>query len=255
VHCAAYVEEWGPWADYWRVNVEGTQRLLAAAREAGVHRFVHIGTEAAILHGQSLHNADETVPLALDSPFPYSRTKAHAEKHVREANAPSFETIVVRPRFVWGPGDETILPALRAMVAAGRFAWIDGGRNRTSTTYIANLSYAIELALTNGRAGDAYFVLDGEAVQFRDFLTRLANAAGLALPGRNVPGWLARAIAYAGERTWRVFSLKGRPPLTRFAASILSRDCILSDAKARREMGYAPPFTIEQGLAAMAAAR
>ncbi|MEP6968229.1 MAG: NAD-dependent epimerase/dehydratase family protein, partial [Pseudomonadota bacterium] len=115
VHCAAYVEEWGPWRDYWRVNVEGTARLLAAAKAAGVKRFVHIGTEAALFYGQPLREVDETYPLALSSPFPYSRTKAHAEQHVRAANDPAggFETVVVRPRFVWGPGDETILPTVR----------------------------------------------------------------------------------------------------------------------------------------------
>jgi nucleoside-diphosphate-sugar epimerase len=253
VHCAAYVEDWGPWRDYWRYNVEATKRMLAAAKKAGVKRFVHIGTEAAIFYGQPMRNVDETYPLALRSPFPYSRTKAYAEKAVREANDPAsgFETIVVRPRFVWGPGDQTILPAIREMASRGQFAWIGGGRNRTSTTYIGNLSYAIELALTKGNGGEAYFVLDGPAVVFREFLTGMTKAAGVTLPDREIPGWVVRTIAYAGETAWRTLPLKGRPPLTRFAANIMSRDCVLIDAKARREMGYAPPFTIDDGLAAV----
>jgi hypothetical protein len=81
----------------------------------------------------------------------------------------------------------------------------------------------------------------------------MAKAAGIVLPDRELPGWLARTIGYVGETAWRTLSLKGRPPLTRFAANIMSRDCILVDAKARREMGYAPPFTIEQGLSALSA--
>ncbi len=255
VHCAAFVEDWGRWSDYWRVNVAGTRRLLQAAREAGVRRFVHIGTEAALFVGQPMRGVDETCPLALRSPFPYSRTKAHAEKAVRAANAPGFETIVIRPRFVWGPGDETLLPALKAMAASGGFAWIDGGRHRTSTTYIGNLVYAMDLALTKGRAGEAYFVLDGEPVVFRDMVSRMAQADGFTLPDRELAGWQARAIAYASEKAWRILPLPGRPPLTRFVANIMSRDCILIDAKARREMGYAPPFTVEQGLTALAAAR
>lgn len=254
VHCAAYVEEWGPWADYWRINLGGTKRMLEAAKAAGVKRFVHIGTEAALFYGQDMRDVDETYPLALNSPFPYSRTKAHAEQAVRAANDPAkgFEAIVVRPRFVWGPDDETILPAVKNMAEQGRFAWIGGGRNRTSTTYIGNLSYAIELALTKGRGGEAYFVLDGPVMVFRDLLTRMAAAAGFSLPDRNVPAWLIRAIAYAGETAWRTLPLKGRPPLTRFTAGIMSCDCILVDAKARREMGYQPPFTIDEGMKALA---
>ena len=138
------------------------------------------------------------------------------------------------------------------MIEKGQFAWIDGGWNRTSTTYIGNLAYAINLALTKGKGGEAYFVLDGEPVVFREFLTRMLQAAGVVPPRRNVPGWLVRAIAYASEKAWRALNLKSKPPLTRIAANIMSRDCMLIDAKARREMGYAPPFTIDNGLKALA---
>lgn len=257
VHCAAFVEEWGPWSDYWRINVEGTKQLLEVAKRAGIRRFVHIGTEAALFRGQHLDQVDEKYPLAFDSPFPYSRTKAFAEKAVREANdrAGGFTTIVVRPRFVWGPGDETLLPVIRRMSENGQFAWIDGGRHKTSTTYIGNLSYAIDLALTNGGGGDAYFVLDGPPVVFRDFLTQMARAAGFELKGRELPGWLVRSVAFTAEKLWRGLRLPGRPPITRFAAAIMSRDCVLSDAKARREMSYQPPFTVSQGLEALAASR
>jgi hypothetical protein len=253
VHCAAYVEEWGPWADYWRVNVDGTKQLLAAAKTASVKRFVHVGTEAALFHGQHMRGVDETYPLSLNSPYPYSRTKAHAEKAVRAANDPvaGFATVVVRPRFVWGPGDQTILPVVKAMVEKGQFAWIGGGRNKTSTTYIGNLTYAMNLALTKGQGGQAYFVLDGPPVVFRDFMTKMLQAAGIVAPTRTVPGWLVRTIAYLGETAYRALGLKSKPPLTRFTANIMSRDCILIDAKARKEMGYAPPFTVEQGLAAL----
>ena len=255
VHCAAYVEEWGPWADYWRVNVEGTKELLLAAKAADVKRFVHIGTEAALFYGQHMRNVDEHYPVALNSPYPYSRTKAYAEKAVREANDPStgFTTIVVRPRFVWGPGDVTILPAVKEMVEKGQFAWIDGGKNRTSTTYIGNLVHATNLALTKGKGGEAYFVLDGPPVVFREFMTRMLNAAGVKPGDRAVPGWLVRTIAYVGETTYRALGIKSKPPLTRFTANIMSRDCILLDDKAKREMEYKPAFTSDEGLKALAA--
>ena len=137
------------------------------------------------------------------------------------------------------------------MIEKGQFAWIDGGRNKTSTTYIGNLTCAMNLALTKGNGGEAYFVLDGRPVVFREFLTKMLAAAGVTPPTRAVPGWLVRAIAYAGETTYRALNLKSKPPLTRIAANIMSRDCILVDAKARRDMDYAPPYTIDQGLSAL----
>jgi nucleoside-diphosphate-sugar epimerase len=251
IHCAAYVEDWGNWDDYWRINVDGTKELLVAAKGADVRRFVHIGTEAALFHGQHMQNVDEHEPLALDSPYPYSQTKAHAEKAVREANDPQsgFTTIVLRPRMIWGEGDLTILPEVKAMVEKGTFAWIDGGRMKTSTTNIANLVHAMSLALTKGNGGQAYFILDAEGpVVLRDFMTKMMQAANIPVPARAVPGWLVRTIAYVGETTFRALNLAAKPPLTRFTANIMSRDCILTDAKARNEMGYTPPVTMEQGL-------
>jgi len=256
IHCAAYVEEWGPWSEYWKVNVDGTRELLVAAKGADVARFIHIGTEAALFHGQHMRDVDEHYPLSLDSPFPYARTKAHAEKAVREANDEDagFHTIVLRPRFVWGEGDQTILPVMLEMVKKGQFAWIDGGKARTSTTNIANLVHAMNLALTRGRGGEAYFVLDGEPVVFREFASQMLKAAGVQPPLRDMPGWLVRSIAWTTETLWRVLGITSKPPLTRFTANIMSRDCTLVDAKARADLDYRPVITREEGLKALARA-
>lgn len=252
VHSAAYVEAWGPKEAWYEANVLGTQAVLDAAKAAGVTRFIHIGTEAALVHGQHIRGADETYPLAPNSPYPYCATKAQAETRVRAANAPGFETIVLRPRFIWGPGDTTLLPAIEAMAAAGKWMWIDGGRAVTSTTHVDNLVHAIELALTKGTPGEAYFVLDDGERTMKEMITGLAQSRGLELPEKSVPSWLAGAIGFVSEGTWRLFGLKGEPPLTRHAAMVMARDCVLVDRKARDELGYAPVITVDAGLAALA---
>ena len=248
LHCAAFVEQWGPRNAWTRFNVEGTRNVLSAAQNWGVPRFIHIGTEAALFRGQHLRGVDETYPLAPRSPYPYSSTKAQAEQLVLAANAPGFETIVLRPRFIWGPGDTTLLPAIVAMAKAGQFMWINGGRAMTSTTHIANLVHAIELALTKGRAGEAYFILDDGVRPMREMLSGMAASRGVSLPDKSVPGWVADAIGATCETLWRTFPMKGEPPLTRFSAMIMSRDAILKDDKARAEMGYAPVISVEDGL-------
>jgi nucleoside-diphosphate-sugar epimerase len=91
--------------------------MLGAAQQVGARRFIHTGTEAALVRGQHLRGVDETAPLAFDSSYPYCRTKALAEQAVRDENCAGFETIVLRPRFIWGPGDQTILPLLQKMAA------------------------------------------------------------------------------------------------------------------------------------------
>ncbi|MEA2350152.1 MAG: hypothetical protein QOG86_1093 [Thermoleophilaceae bacterium] len=248
-HAAAYVKNWGTREDFERGNVVGTKNALEAARSAGVRRFVHVGTEAALLAGQPLRDADETEPLRPDSPALYSSTKAQAEQAVRDANAEGFETVVVRPRFVWGVGDASILPSLKQAVERGRFSWIDGGRHRTSTTHVDNPGVGLGLGAERGRPGEVYFVTDGEPVVFRDFVTELLATQGVEIPDKKVPAGVVRRLAVVAETLWRVLPLRGEPPITRFAVWVASLDCTIDISKARGELGYQPVRTRAEGLA------
>jgi hypothetical protein len=249
IHAAAFVEAWGPKDAWYKSNVLGTQAVLDAALAASVKRFIHIGTEAGIVHGQHIEGADESYPLAPNSPYPYCATKAQAEMRVREANAPGFTTIVLRPRFIWGPGDTTLLPTVEAMAKAGKWMWIDGGKAMTSTTHIFNLVHAIELAMTKGEGGEAYFILDDGDVSMREIISGMAASKGLQLPDKSIPGWLADTLGGVSEGIWRLLGLKSEPPLTRHAAMVMSRNCTLKGDKARAGLSYAPVITRADALA------
>ena len=143
------------------------------------------------------------------------------------ANRAGFETVVVRPRFVWGVGDTTLLPVMIELARSGRLAWIGGGRHRTSTTHVENTVEGLVLGATRGRPGNAYFVTDGEPVVFREFVSELLATQGVAAPTRSMPARLARTLASAGETTWRLLPLPGRPPLTRFAYWVSAQECTI----------------------------
>ena len=160
-HAAAKVEDFGPWKEFVEANVEGTRRVLRACRAAGVSRTVHVSTEAVLMHGQPLVHADETYPLAFRSRAPYSRSKALAEQVVLEEGGGALEAMIVRPRFVWGRGDTTLLPVLVEGTRSGAFRWVGGGRHLTSTTHIDNTVEGLVRAAERGRGGRAYFVTDG----------------------------------------------------------------------------------------------
>jgi nucleoside-diphosphate-sugar epimerase len=253
-HAAATVGDWGRRDDFERGNVQGTSNVLKACADAGVRRFVHVGTEAVLLAGKPLLDVDETAPLRPDSAALYSATKARAEQAVLGANREGFETVVLRPRFVWGPGDTTLLPVMVELVRSGRFAWIAGGRHRTSTTHIDNTVEGLVLAATRGHPGNAYFVTDGEPVVFREFVSQLLASQGVQAPTRSIPAPLAHALASGGEAAWRALPLPGRPPLTRFAYWVSSQECTIRIDKAREQLGYAPVKSIADGLAELRAA-
>jgi nucleoside-diphosphate-sugar epimerase len=253
-HLAAHLGEWGAWEDFERGNVEGTRNALAACEEAGVRRFVHCGTEAALMAGDPLVHVDETAPLRPDSPAPYPATKAKAELAVREASRDGFETVAIRPRFVWGKGDTTLLPELVKTIEAGRFAWVGGGRNLTDTAHVDNVVEGLVLGAEKGRPGEAYFVTDGEPVVFREFVTEMLRTQGVEPPDRSLPAWSAAPLARVSETAWKLLPLPGDPPMTKFRSWVLTQECTIEIGKAREELGYAPLVSHEQGLAELAAA-
>ncbi len=248
-HLAAHLGEWGSWADFERGNVEGTRNVLAACAEAGVRRFVHCGTEAALMAGEPLVHVDETAPLRSDSRAPYPATKARAEREVRDASREGFETVALRPRFVWGKGDTTLLPEMVETVEAGKWAWVGGGRNITDTTHVDNVVEGLLLAAEKGRPGEAYFVTDGEPVVFREFVTALLQTQRVEPPDRSLPAWTAAPLARVAETAWKVLPLSGTPPMTTFRSWLLTQECTIDISKARAELGYQPIVSHEQGLA------
>jgi nucleoside-diphosphate-sugar epimerase len=185
----------------------------------------------------------------------YSASKAAAELLVLAANDGQLETVVLRPRFVWGAGDATVLPELVAAVKSGRFAWIGGGGHLTATTHIDNAVEGLVLAAERGRPGEAYFVTDGEPVVFREFISRLLDTQGIAAPTRSLPTGLAGLVARIGEATWRGLRLRGAPPLDIMTLWLSSQECTIDISKAREQLGYVPVRAREDGLAELRTGR
>jgi nucleoside-diphosphate-sugar epimerase len=134
-------------------------------------------------------------------------------------------------------------------IESGRFAWIGGGRHRTSTTHVANVVEGLFLGATRGRAGGVYFVTDGEPVVFRDFVSDLVATRGVEPPERSVPAPIARAGAVAAEAAWRLLPLPGTPPLTRMAVWVSTLETTIDISRARSELGYEPVKSVPDGLA------
>ncbi|OZM77033.1 NAD(P)-dependent oxidoreductase [Pseudonocardia sp. MH-G8] len=214
------------------VSVRGTRSAVDAARHAQVPRFIHCGSEAALLAGEPLVEVDETAPLRPDSEAAYSATKAGAEKIVLDANAPGFATVSIRPRFVWGPGS-ILTDGLVAAARAGRFAWIEGGRHTTDITFVDNAVEGLLLGWRRGRPGQAYFVTDRHRVVLREFLETLFRIHGVDTPIPDLDAATATREVPVPDR-W-----------------FLGQPCTLRTDKAVAELGYEPVVSHAAGLDAV----
>ena len=256
-HLAARTNDWGRYEDAYRANVTGTEHVLAAANAAGVPRLVHVSTEAVLVGDgkdyRPLVNVDETWPRPQRPLGLYALTKGLAEERVLAANTPNLQTVIVRPRFIWGAGDTTVLPPLAQAVRAGAFVWFDGGHYLTSSCHVTNACEGLLAAARHGRGGEIYFVTDGAPVEFRAVVSALLATQGLKPGGRSIPAGLARTGAGVAEGAWRLLRLRRELPLTRFRVRIIGEEVTVNDAKARRELGYTGRVSREEGLARMEA--
>jgi len=252
IHCAAHTEEWDSDENFWRVNVTGTENAMAAARGARVRRFVLISSEAVLCDGKPIIDADETRPLP-EKPLPgYPFSKGECERRVRAASNADFQTVVVRPRYIWGRNDTAVLSKIIEGIKGGRFKWVGGGRYLTSTTHVANACEGAILAAEKGKPGEVYFVTDGPPVEFRSFLTELLKTQRREAPTGAVPFGVAWAAATVTEGLWRLLGKKSVPPATKISIALMGQQVTVKDDKARRELGYVGRVSREEGLAELA---
>jgi nucleoside-diphosphate-sugar epimerase len=260
-HNAAKAGAWGSYDSYHQANVVGTEHVIAACRAHGIDRLVYTSSPSVThraTHPVAGGTAD-TVPYGEHFKAPYAATKAIAERAVLAANDAALATVALRPRLIWGPGDQQLLPRLAQRARAGRLRLVGRGDNLIDTTYIDNAAQAHFDAFEHlhagaACAGRAYFISNGEPTPAREMINALLQAAGAPSIDRHLPFAAAYAIGAACEAAWTILPLQGEPPLTRFLAEQLATTHWYDMAPATRDFGYAPRVTIAQGLQRLAEA-
>lgn len=257
-HCAAAAGVWGPERLFFQTNVAGTANVIRAARHWRADKLIYTSSPCVVHNGRDLAGIDESQPYGErhHPPDHYPRTKIMAEKMVLGAAGPELATVALRPHLIWGPGDPHLLPRLTARADEGRLFRINGGPYLVDATYIDNAAWAHVLAYRQlGPAapinGRAYFISQGEPRDLGFIINRLLEAAGRTPATRTISPWAARAAAWLAENMWRLLSLPGEPPLTRFVVSELATSHWFDLSRARRELGYRPLVSFEEGLAAL----
>jgi nucleoside-diphosphate-sugar epimerase len=250
VHAAALFRFSGPREPFFRTNVDGTVKLLAAAEKAGATTFVHISAAGVIMDdaGTPVRAADESAPTFPDHFSAYLASKARAEAIVLAADKPGFRALALRPPALWGPGDP-FSRALPQAINAGNFAFIDRGDYAFATCHVDNVVEAVQCALERGEGGRAYFITDQEKRTFREFVASLASVQGLSIEKiRSMPYWVALTLGRLMDAAWAILRKDGDPPVSRSMMRMIGREFNVSDAAARRELGYIGRTSRADGL-------
>jgi len=258
IHTAAKAGDWGDHDEFHRSNVVGTQNVLDACRQHGVRKLVYTSTPSVVHGGGDLEGVDEATPYPEHFEAPYPATKATAEKMVLEANGDELSTVALRPHLIWGPGDNHLVPILLQRARAGRLRRVGKVGKLVDVVYIDNAAAAHVLALDRLApgapcAGKAYFISQGEPISQWEMIDRILEAGGEPPLTRSVPLGLALFAGAVMETAWTWLPLSGSPPMTRFLARQFSTAHWYDIGAARRDLGYEPTVSIDEGLQRLAA--
>lgn len=256
-HVAAKAGAWGRFQDYFDANVVGTRNIIAACRMNKVRTLVYTSTPSVAHQGHVAVEglSAEQAPLARRFQAVYPATKAVAEAAVLEANGDGLATVALRPRLIWGPGDNHLLPRLVERAKADKLRFIGDGGNRIDTTYIDNAVSAhlaafdhLHLQPDASCAGKAYFISNGEPKPIADVINSLLRAAGAPLITKTVPFRAAYWLGLTCELVWRWLPLDREPPMTRFIAEQLVTPHWYDIGPARHDFGYQPKVMFIEGI-------
>jgi nucleoside-diphosphate-sugar epimerase len=252
-HCAALVTNWAPWSDFLAVTVRGTENLLAGAARAPLRRFIHVST-IRVYDDRSCRRrgvATEETPLGARGYRHfgyYARAKVMAEALVWQRRD-ALPVTVLRPAWIYGPGDETILPPLVEFLRSPRARWPSRTDPCADPIYVTDVAdCAIAAALRPEAVGQAYNVAPADRISVRRFLGLLCSALGIRPPTRSAPYWLSAATAGMVEGVARLRGRACAPTVNRAGVAILAHDVRHDPAKAERELGWRSSVGLEEGV-------
>ncbi|MDQ0825332.1 nucleoside-diphosphate-sugar epimerase [Arthrobacter sp. B2I5] len=255
IHLAAKVSFTGRPAEFDEVNVQGTGRLLLAARGAGVRDVVFVSSPSVANSGAAIAGLGAEPADPDRAHGDYSRTKAQAELLALAADAPDFRVAAVRPHVVWGPGDTQLVERVLERAARHRLPLLDAGAALIDTTYVDNAAAAIVAALKriSHIHGRALVVTNGEPRPVGELIAGICAAGGVPAPSWSVPGRLARVAGSAVEKAWLRLGKQDEPPMTKFLAEQLSTAHWFDQRETRKLLDWTPAVSIDEGLGRLAA--
>lgn len=259
-HVAAKAGLWGPWDEYYAINVIGTENVIAACQKQGVPKLINTSSPSVIFDGCSQEGVNEDIPYPEHYESPYPHTKALAEQSVTQANGKSLLTVSLRPHLIIGPRDNHLLPGLLAAARARRLPQVGDGSNRVDLTWVEDAARAHLLAaeaLKPGSpvAGGIYFITQGEPVTLWTWIRALLRDLNLPEPRLRLSLPVARMLGSVLESAHRSLKLPGEPRMTRFLASELAQSHTYDISRARRDFGYHPQISMAEARTRLIAAQ
>ncbi len=243
-HAGALAAPWGQWSAFYRANVIGTQAIIQGCRQYGVRRLVHISSPSVVFDGRDQINATDAVPYPRRWLSAYAQTKKISEELVKAAQ--DVNTIILRPKAIFGPGDRALLPRLIAAARLGQLPRIGNGQNQVDLTYVENVVDAIVRAMQKTGINGVYTITNNEHVYLWEVIQTVLNRLSIAQPRRSISPQVAMAAATYLE--WQAVLTRREPRLTRYSVALLCRTQTYDISAAMHDLDYQPTVSVSEGI-------
>lgn len=256
IHTAAKAGVWGPYQEYYAINVLGTRHVIEACHELGITKLVYTSSPSVVFAGMDQEGIDESTPYPAEFLAPYPQTKAEAEKLVLSSQSERLNVVSLRPHLIWGPGDNHLAPRLIEAKKTGKLKFIGKSDPIIDAVYIDNAAQAHLLALERLAPdapinGKAYFISNDQPWPTERVINSILASAGCSPVNSHVPAKLAYGLGAALEYIYTFFKITKEPPMTRFVAKQLATSHWFSQDRAKRDLAYVPKISMEEGMSVL----
>jgi nucleoside-diphosphate-sugar epimerase len=249
------------WKPFYETNIAGTQNVIDACCENGIRRLIYTSSASVTFNCQPQKGVDESAPYPKHWLAHYPHSKAIAEKMILDAVSPNnpnskvpFLACALRPHLIIGHRDRHLFPRLFKRAQRGRLFQVGDGSNLIDIIFVENAAFAhiqAANALTDSSSpvnGNAYYISQGKPVNCWNWINEILTIKKLPKVQQSISLKTAWKLGCFLEGWYKLFRLSGEPLMTRFLAAQLAQTHYLNIAKAKKDFGYEPKLSYEDGM-------
>lgn len=244
IHAAAISSPWGLKKDFINTNVNATEKIIIAAKQAKVKGMIFISSPSIYSSEKDQLNIDcktEFTKMPLND---YAASKIMAEDIIKQHINKNFKAIIIRPRAIICENDNVLLPRFLRIINKGFFPLFNKGKTLIEPTDIRDIFHAIDCAIKNidKLNGQDFNISSGKAIELKSMILMLATAMKKPVKFIEIDYKIARKIVFIIEQICNILPNKPEPPITKYSLAALTFSQTFNLEKAKNLLGYIPQY-------------
>ena len=249
IHAAALSTVWGKWQDFYDSNVLGTENVIKFCLKNNVRRLIYVSSPSVYSAKFDRFNIKEEDFDKNNKLNFYIKSKILAENLINKIDNQKLETVIIRPRGLFGIGDTSLVPRLINANSKIGMPLFNDGKNIVDITCVENVAYSLRLAMEKEEAnGNIYNITNGDPTEFKNILDKLFTELEERANYRKMNINLMYFVASVIELFYKLFRIYKEPMITKYTIATLGYSQSLNIEKAKKDLGYNPKITLEEGI-------